>query len=392
MKFFRTFAFLLIITLLPVFSGGHGLVRAAQDTAASRKELQRIKREMQENKKKIKQADQRERSVLTDLETIDREIQTGDAELAEQQKWLRDAESALRDIEKSNADITHDLAGLKQAYRQRLRALYKMGRNGYAAAIFASENLQGALKRVKYLGMVAEQDRKIMHTYQASLAKLTRQQTEITGKKDVVSQRGKLVEANRIALETQKRKKAGILTSVRAKKSLHEQMLTELQEASVGLGTMIRKMEQENKAARPDPPRNRSAGTDRKRFPWPMNGQVLTRFGVQRHPQFGTPVFRRGIEIEARVGDAVHAMEVGQVAYADWYKGYGMLVILEHVNGLYSLYGHLSRIEVKNGDHVATGQVVGLAGDTGSLKGPKLYFEIRRHGEAEDPLLWLALK
>jgi len=101
-------------------------------------------------------------------------------------------------------------------------------------------------------------------------------------------------------------------------------------------------------------------------------------------------VFRRGIDIAAKVGDEVKAVDAGQVAWADWYKGYGRLVIVDHGAGLYTLYGHLSQVDINKGDRVARGQVIGLAGDTGSLRGPKLYFEIRRNGEAEDPLGWLA--
>jgi septal ring factor EnvC (AmiA/AmiB activator) len=101
-------------------------------------------------------------------------------------------------------------------------------------------------------------------------------------------------------------------------------------------------------------------------------------------------VFRRGIEIEVREGQTVRAVEGGQVAYAEWYRGFGKLVILDHGNGFYTLYGNLSRLDLKKGDRVSRGQEIGLAGETGSLKGAKLYFEIRKKGEAEDPLLWLA--
>jgi septal ring factor EnvC (AmiA/AmiB activator) len=130
-----------------------------------------------------------------------------------------------------------------------------------------------------------------------------------------------------------------------------------------------------------------TAGT--VRFPWPVAGQVLTRFGMQRHPQFKTMIFRRGIEIGAREGDTVRAINDGQVAFADWYKGYGKLLIVEHAEGLYSLYGNLEQIALAKGDRVSKGQAVGLVGETGSLKGPKLYFEIRYKGEAQDPLAWL---
>ena len=93
---------------------------------------------------------------------------------------------------------------------------------------------------------------------------------------------------------------------------------------------------------------------------------MLTRFGMQRHPQFGTMVFRRGIEIAAHDGDEVRAVSDGQVAYADWYKGYGKLIILDHGNGFYTLYGNLSRLDLNKGDRVAKGQVIGLAATRGA--------------------------
>ncbi len=157
---------------------------------------------------------------------------------------------------------------------------------------------------------------------------------------------------------------------------------------------MIKKDEQKKRAAKALAPASqqdrKTADRDRSRLPWPLDGPVLTRFGMQRHPQFGTMVYRRGIEIQAHEGESVRAVRDGQVAYADWYKGYGKLMILDHGNGFYTLYGNLSRLDLNKGAQRCRGQVIGLAGDTGSLKGSKLYFEIRRNGEAQDPLVWLA--
>jgi len=388
------FRILVLLLILP-YCCGAGPAYGADAAVGKKQELQRIKREMQDKKRRIKLANKRERSVLAGIEKTDREIQAGGAELAEQQRRLRDAESSLRDIEKSSGEINADLTGLRRTYSIRIRALYKMRHKSYAAVVLGSESFTGALKGVKYLGMIAEQDRRIMLHYGEALERLSVRQKELAAKKEEVLKRSKLVEAKKTALETQRQKKAGILSRVREEKDLYEQTLNELQESSISLWAMIRKAEQEKKAAKPARNKVRrstdsavASGTNR--FPWPVQGQVLTRFGMQRHPQFGTTVFRRGIEIEAREGNAVRAMDAGQVAYSDWYKGYGKLVILEHPNGLYSLYGHLSRLDVNNGDRVEKEQVVGLAGETGSMKGPRLYFEIRHNGEAVDPLAWLA--
>jgi septal ring factor EnvC (AmiA/AmiB activator) len=268
-----------------------------------------------------------------------------------------------------------------------------MSRSGYAVTVLTSEGLGDAVKRVKYLGLIAERDRTVISEYSKALNKLAVREAEITQKKEDILGRKQVVETKKAELESRRRQKAEILGRVRGEKGLYEQTLRELEESSVNLWAMIKKMEREKRTVKAEgPPRSPTGAKipDKNRLPWPSDGPVITRFGMQHHPQFGITVFRRGIEIEAREGEAVRAVKDGQVAYADWYKGYGELVIIEHGNGLYTLYGNLSRLDLKKGDHVIQGQVIGLAGDTGSLKGSKLYFEIRQNGEAQDPLAWLA--
>jgi septal ring factor EnvC (AmiA/AmiB activator) len=387
------FALLVAVSIGLSAHAGYG----ADGAAGKKKEIQRIKREMREKKQGIRKADRKERSILTDLEKLDKAILTGSTELSGQEKQLRGAESELKNIEKDYAEIHQGLGREKQIYRERIRALYKMGRSGYAASVLSSDSFTAALKRIKYLGVIAEHDQGVIQGYRSSLDVLTERQTEIAKRKEDILRRKRLVGAKKTELESQKRKKSAVLANVRREKGAYEQALRELEESSENLWAMIKKAEQEKKAARTAalPARTRTpppaAYTEgRGRLPWPTNGEVVTRFGVQRHPQFGTVVFRRGIEIQARPGEDIRAVDDGIVKFADWYKGYGKLVIIEHRSGIYSLYGHLSRLDMNKDDRVQRGQVIGLVGDTGSSRGAKLYFEIRANGEAQDPLLWLA--
>jgi murein hydrolase activator len=388
----RVFMLAVMLVLCMSFRGPFAY---GNDAKSDKETLERIKREMLEKKQAIKRANRKERSILSDLEKIDQGVQSEGAELADHQKRLRDAEVELREVEQNTIEINRKLAGLKQLYGQRLRALYKMSRSGNTAVLWTG-SLDDTLKRVTYLRMIAERDRLIMQEYGSALARLAAQQAEIAAKKEEILSRKRDIEAARAELNARKHKKAVLLASVRKKKNLYEQTLHELEESSAGLWAMIKRAEEEKKTreevAPASPSRSRRLRANGNGLPWPINGKVLTRFGMQRHPQFGTMVFRRGIEIEARVGDEVRAVSDGEVAYADWYKGYGKLIILDHGNGFYTLYGNLSRLDLKKGDQAAVGQVIGLAGDTGSMKGPKLYFEIRRNGEAQDPLVWLAKK
>ncbi len=395
MKVLRLLLFVLLFAVSIGLSAHVGY--GADGAEGKKKEIQRIKREIREKKLGIRRVDRKERSILAGIEKLDKAILAGKAELSDREKQLKGAETELDTIERNYSEIRQGLGREKETYRERIRALYKMGRSGYAAAVLSSDSFTAALKRVKYLGVIAAHDHEVIQGYKSSLDKLTERQAEIAKRKEDIFRRQRLVGAKKAELESQRQKKSAILTDVRREKGMYEQALLELEESSANLWAMIKKAEQEKKAARAAAPPVRPPASvpaarsqGKGRLPWPANGEVITGFGAQRHPQFGTVVFRRGIEIGARPGEDVRAVDDGVVAWADWYKGYGKLVILEHGTGFYSLYGHLSRLDLNKGDRVQRGQVIGLVGDTGSSRGAKLYFEIRAKGEAQDPLIWLA--
>ena len=362
---------------------------AAEPAESGKQELQRIQRQMEEKKRELKRARGRERSVLAELEKLERSMQQGAEELADNRARLRDAEDALREMETSTVAMHRELDSLQRSYGLRVRALYKMGRSSYAVAILTSDSFYTALKRLKYLGIIAERDRVVISQYSLALDRLSAVQAETAARKEEITRRKLAVEAQKAELIARRREKAGILKSVRSEKGVYEQTLRELEESSASLWAMINREEAESRTARKRPVERTAVVPGTVRFPWPVAGPVLMRFGMQRHPQFKTMIFRRGIEIGAHEGDTVRAINDGQVAFADWYKGYGKLLIIEHDAGFYSLYGNLEQIALAKGDRVGKGQAVGLVGDTGSLKGPKLYFEIRYKGEAQDPLAWL---
>ena len=120
-----------------------------------------------------------------------------------------------------------------------------------------------------------------------------------------------------------------------------------------------------------------------------FGGMLASTFGRQEHPRFHTVTFNRGIEITAPQGRDIVAVAEGTVIYADWFKGYGRLIILDHGSGYFTLYAHASDILIKTGDAVSGGQVIAKVGDSGSLEGPQLYFELRHKGKPQDPLTWL---
>jgi septal ring factor EnvC (AmiA/AmiB activator) len=118
---------------------------------------------------------------------------------------------------------------------------------------------------------------------------------------------------------------------------------------------------------------------------------VLRGFGRVLDAEYRTETFRKGVDFVVERGEPVYAVAAGEVRFAGWFAGYGRMVILDHGDGYFSVSGHLDEIGVAVGDVLASGDAVGRAGETGSLTGPRLYFEIRRGAEALDPAGWLRL-
>ncbi|MBU1262542.1 peptidoglycan DD-metalloendopeptidase family protein [bacterium] len=123
---------------------------------------------------------------------------------------------------------------------------------------------------------------------------------------------------------------------------------------------------------------------------WPISGGKITReFGRYTHPETNAVMINKGIDISASQGTEVCSIGAGEVVYADWFVGYGKLIMIDHGSGLYSLYAYLNKISVKQGETVAAGSAIGTVGSTGSVETPTLHFEIRVNGQPQDPLDWV---
>ena len=134
----------------------------------------------------------------------------------------------------------------------------------------------------------------------------------------------------------------------------------------------------------------RGFGALRGRLPRPAAGAIEVPFGKVVNPRFKTVTVHNGVELGAPASAEVRAVAPGRVVHAGWFKGYGNLVIVDHGEGFHTLVGHLASMTTAMGEEVAVGTLLGTVGDTGSLRGPSLYLEIREQGRPVDPRAWLA--
>ncbi|UCF68480.1 MAG: peptidoglycan DD-metalloendopeptidase family protein [Acidobacteriota bacterium] len=127
----------------------------------------------------------------------------------------------------------------------------------------------------------------------------------------------------------------------------------------------------------------------RRLLPMPVAGQVVTPYGEHRDRRFGTVLPHPGWDIDASFGAEVRAIFDAEIAWTGWLRAYGLVIVLDHGQGVHSVVSHLSAVLVEERERIEQGQVVGLVGDTGSLRGPYLYFEMRENGRAVDPSMWV---
>jgi murein DD-endopeptidase MepM/ murein hydrolase activator NlpD len=250
-----------------------------------------------------------------------------------------------------------------------------------------AEDLGSLLSESKNLGLLARYQERLITDYTITLDQLQSAEEELELKKEEIAELISSAQQKRQELEIQRRKYNALLREIDRNKKTHLKTLEELNERAEQLQLLIKKLLEKKISL---PIRLIPLYERKGKLPWPIEGKLITRFGLQKHHRFNTLTINNGIEISPKKDEAVvKSIHPGKVVYTDYFQGYGNLIIIDHGMNYYSLYGHCSDFLVKKGDFVEKGQPISLIGDIGSLKGVTLYLEIRFKTKPLDPLRWL---
>lgn len=383
---------LLVVCLLPL-----GDAPAARQTARlseTQKELQAVQRELAEERRRAQEAGRREGALARDLARVEAVLaaKTGELKRLETRAAAESREVAALTRELARADGR--LKRTERLLAQRLRALYKQGRLGTVQVLLTAGSAEEVARRAKYLAAIAVQDRELIARHRAALAELGEQREAVRAGVTQLAERRNALQDARQEIASEQWRRRILLAKVREERQGHLTAVRELEAAAGELQALLNRLRLEERARRRpaapgESPLDGALAALRGRLPWPTAGRVISAFGRQDHPQFRTVTFNRGVGIRATAGEGVRAVFRGTVAFADWFQGYGRLVILDHGGGMYTLYAHLADLLIRAGQEVQAGQLIGTVGESGSLDGPQLYFEIRVRGKPEDPLVWL---
>jgi septal ring factor EnvC (AmiA/AmiB activator) len=370
-----------------------------------RDELKGVKQEIRAKKQLISKTRKVEAVVSTELQEINRNLVQKESDLGRLDRDLKGVESSLDRTGREIVRVTDEANRKKQEIEHRLASLYKAGELGALRMFFSAESFPQMAENIRYMRSILDNDKRIFAEYDQKIVELRKLKADLERDAAKKSRIKEGIALKKLEIEQEKSKKAAILVKVRQDRSSYEKSLKELQANAARLQTMMERLEalsrrklssrHEKPGSRPKPLAelppvpDRGFATQKGRMSLPVRGEIIETFGKHKHPEFNSYTFSKGVSISAGVGSDIRSIYDGSVIFADYFKGYGNMIIIDHGGGYFSLYAHASKVLKKVGADVARNETVATVGDTDSSRGPLLYFEIRHQGKPVDPAGWV---
>jgi len=337
------------------------------------KEAEDINREIEKGKHRVLTFTREESAIVNRLNDIDLALNQARKRVSA----LRFELAALRDktIETTRASesLKKRIEGDEDYIFNRLAALYKMNWLGSIYVLASAQSMYELFKRKKSMEIILAYDEKIRQNLLDNKAKLQQFLVRLNSQKmEKLSLEAGL--KKQIAVMSDERvKRSSILVGIRKKRSLELALLESLNQAAANLNGAVKSLNLEidplkqNKNISP-----KSFSALKGLLNMPVKGKIVIPFGPHKNKKLNMVNFQSGIEIKADRGEPIRSVFDGQILYADWFKGYGNMIIIDHGENYYTVYA-----------------VVATVGDSGSMIGPSLHFEVRHHGKPMDPLKWI---
>ena len=370
-----------------------------------RDELKGIKSQIKEKQQLLKQTKNVESKVSSELVHIEKNLREKETNLLHLSSELKTVESGVASTQKQIQLTQTELEHKKAEITRRVSSLYKAGEMGNVRLFFSSGSIPQAMENRRYMRSVLDNDKMLFLDYQNRLLQLNGLKESLEKeavRKEKLSER---IKAKKEEIENEKSKKSALLSQVRLEKKGYQRSLQELQANARRLQSMVERLEARSRKSytqkdgkkklvpggdyQQPPVSDKGFGSQRGRLSTPASGAIVSSFGKHKHPEFNSFTFNNGITIAASMNADIKAVFDGEVIFAEKFKGYGNMLIIDHGGGYFTLYAHTSRINRKVGSSVRKNEVVAQVGDTDSTDGAKLYFEIRYQGKPVDPGPWL---
>ena len=361
-------------------------------------ELDRLREEIADYEKKIKNTSDREKSEIERLNEIDEEISLVRNLIYRLRKEEKIKEKAIIlaevTIEKKESEHT----SLVDRYAKRVTYTYKKGRLSDLEKLLDAKSWRQAVYRAKYIKIISEHDRSLAVEIRSNLTEIEAKRTVMERELTDIKKIDKEKSSWKKWLEQRRRVRNKELDNLKRDRQKMFVALNERKKAAQQMASIISRLERERVARIAELERRRkemelvdsAPFTELKgKLPWPIDGKVISRFGTYHNPVLKTVTENTGIDIRGSEGTEVRSIYDGIVTTVTYIRGYGNTVILDHGDSFYSVYTHVTEVEVEENSYVNARDIIAHVGDSGSLEGAKLHFEIWGNKDKLNPELWL---
>ncbi len=377
--------------------------------------LKKLESDLAKKREELVLLETEEKGVLNTISLLDQNLNQTRVYITELSKNERLVQQAVEQLKRDIDSLDNKIHVRKEAMKVRIRKLYVNGRYSEAEVLYRLLSREGNPRRQAYwVHHVLNEDRVQVET-------LTAMVTERDEKKREAEEH--LVELNGLrekkareekGLVSQMSNQEQMLMSLKHDKAMQQRALQEFERNQKVMQALIAKLEAKRKkeieeakkaeAARKakqkkqkekkvvEKPKKTIAGSVKGPKCMPLEGEIISNYGLQEHPVLHIATRNLGVEIRGKRGSAIRAAAAGTVVMVSEIDGRGPSVIIEHEGGTYSVYGHLRSIRVQEGKEVRNCEEIGEAGDIASLNGIKLYFQVSEGTQTVDPLQWLKTK
>jgi len=359
-------------------AAGQAQTNRDKATAASQRAADRIRTLQREAEALATQ----ESALLVQLRKLEVERQLKTEELAQIESDRAETQRKLDDASKRAESLQRTAEAETPEIENRLVRVYKLGQPGYWRLLLDVDDLRSMGRAYRTASSLTKIDRDRVIAHQQTLEALAKERSELQARAKQITALETQAKRAKAALDRSVADRSTLVAAIDARRDLNAQMTGELQAAQQKLQASLTQLDAGA------PPVALPLRPFQGALPWPVRGRIVGGFGRQPSSRFGTAIVRNGIEIGVNEGQLVRSVHDGTVAYAEPFSGYGNLVIVEHGERAYSLYGYLLSIQVAKGDRVEAQAPLGMSGRD-PAGNPSLYFELRVDGKAVDPLQWL---
>jgi len=323
-------------------------------------------------------------AALDQLADAEREVSSVERARRETGQRISTVEGDINALDQERAELQNSLATIGQALAQQLNFVYRQGSPSRLQILLNQDDPRRLNRQLAYHGYLSRQRLNVVESLQETVAELERNRLELLDTQRELRRLADRQDANIAELAAARETREAALQIIERRVQTQQDQLAALQEDERELARLVDQLAASLADIPPDADVPSMAGL-RGRLPRPLSGQPRHRFGQRRSGE----LVWNGWLIPADSGSNVQAVGHGRVAYADWLRGYGLILIIDHGDGFMSLYAHNEALLRDVGDWVNPGEVIASVGNTGGVEDSGLYFELRRNGDPINPAGWL---